>query len=86
MNNMDEKKLLTPEELEKVEGGASDYSQNCGMKIQTNCIFCTKNKPGQVPYQGEVRDCIGCSLSFEPFGSIDNYLIINGQALPVPPQ
>jgi len=86
MNNMDEMKTLTPEELEKVEGGASDYSQTCGMQIQTNCIFCTKNKPGQVVYDGGVRDCIGCSLSFEPFGSIDNFLIINNQRIPVPPQ
>ena len=79
-------KKLTPEELEKVGGGASDYSQSCGNKISTNCIFCTKNKPGQVLYQGEWRDCIGCSLSYEPLGSIDNYLVINGQPIPVPPQ
>ena len=83
---MDEKMApmqLTPEELENVGGGASDYSTVCGMQISVNCAYCTKNKPGQVFHKGEWKDCIGCSLSMTPLGNIDGYLLINNRPIPM---
>ena len=76
---------LTPEELGKVGGGASDYSNACDNQINGNCVFCIHKKDGQVFYNNAWRDCIGCNLSFEPLGSINGYLLINGQPIPAPP-
>ena len=78
---------LDEDELSGIGGGASDYSQVCGMELGNNCFFCTRSVHGQYTFgDGVTKDTLGCGLSTGKLGSIDGYVLVNQVPVPVPNQ
>ena len=83
---MDDKKNprpLSPEELEGVGGGISDYSAECGYVLSGNCFFCTKQAHDKITIEDVVYDCIGCKDFPGPYNNINGKVWANGRAVPV---
>ena len=85
-NKAEQKPLrkLNEDELSGIVGGASDYSQICGMELGDNCYFCTRSVHGQYTFDdGVTNDTIGCGLSPGKLGSINGYVLANQVPVPV---
>jgi hypothetical protein len=72
-------KEISPEELGRVGGGASDHSQVCGMELSFDCFFCTRKMDGQHVFDGVLRDTIGCGLSPNYLGNINGKVLVSGR-------
>jgi len=56
-----EKNTISEDDLESVTGGKSDYSQNCGAILSTDCMFCIWQHHNQGVFDGVLKDTVGCA-------------------------